>query len=916
MYIDRLYIRDFGIFNDALLDNLSPEIVIIGGKNRAGKTTLFNVLKNISYGFLKGDNLPDAKFKYYVEAAIKDKLDIYNIKVEGYKNPYIEENTKTDSLYGIDRYTYQQLFCISLKELNQILGEDEKLQSVLLGAGLNDVVKLPAIISELRKDAEKVGGKQGNPDTKMFKAYSKNIKELALLRDNILKERQEFLKLKSKLTEVSSNILEKKSIIKLLKRDIKVISLIKNTYEDYIKFKELNNILNNEENVFIINKYKKYSLDRVESLKNDYISITEEYEKINDTFKSIEESIDKKSLIKNIKFIKYYFKELSGLREKYTNYILIKSSNSKEKNSIIAEINNLNPNLKGNIEGIMSINCNFLSINKLAANIDESITLETTYNNLTKEINNLKYEKQLLLYKNGNHNIELNNMDKILFLLILFIWLCLTLINTYKFGGKFKYIYMIFTLFIMGYICYFIISNLKLKTSNIVKTINNIDRSIREKETEFSKINNKKNKIEKIFSVYKENLKLDKNFTKEGIIRYLESVQGVQKSITTFNYNISRENDIKSDLDIVINQIGSVLDKIYKNKNFIKSLSYDKLFNELEKLTVYSKIAEKYNSCLFKKEKIEKVIKEYLYLEHTVDIKTIYEYIDNIQIYTNLNEIRLNKEKLSYSLKNNFKSEIGRESIKGKDTYTEIEKIFSRYTDISEINSEYENLKYRLDTSEEKLKFLEERSQEIKYKLNTMENSKRLETIQKDIIENRKDLKPLAERYAVSKVAAFILENVYEDFINRAQNTILQSSSEIFSYITNGEYSKILPSNDLREMDFKTLLSNGTINESSITLSTATKEQLFLAVRLSRIKDIKPLPIVLDDSLVNFDIMHLKATINIIKELSKRNQIFIFTCHGELVELMHCESCNVQYWKVDNGKFILSNRRELSNYLS
>lgn len=74
------------------------------------------------------------------------------------------------------------------------------------------------------------------------------------------------------------------------------------------------------------------------------------------------------------------------------------------------------------------------------------------------------------------------------------------------------------------------------------------------------------------------------------------------------------------------------------------------------------------------------------------------------------------------------------------------------------------------------------------------------------------------------------------------------------------------------------------------------------------------MPIIIDDSLVNFDSKSLKSTIKILKELSKRNQIFILTCHSKLIELIE-EDKSVQYIKLNAGEFSHIGRKELIEYL-
>ena len=179
MKIKRLYIEDFGILRNQILEDLHPGIVVIGGLNRAGKTTLMQVLRYLGYGFPQSGQLPPATNKHKAEAdIILDSGDIYNISLSGYGQPVLkripltEEKTLNDEIinvediFGIDDFTYRQLFTITLDELNRNYGisdhEKRKLQSILLGAGFKDILLLPQLKDEFYKEGDRIGGKRGS----------------------------------------------------------------------------------------------------------------------------------------------------------------------------------------------------------------------------------------------------------------------------------------------------------------------------------------------------------------------------------------------------------------------------------------------------------------------------------------------------------------------------------------------------------------------------------------------------------------------------------------------------------------------------------------------------------------------------------------------------------------------------------
>jgi len=177
-------------------------------------------------------------------------------------------------------------------------------------------------------------------------------------------------------------------------------------------------------------------------------------------------------------------------------------------------------------------------------------------------------------------------------------------------------------------------------------------------------------------------------------------------------------------------------------------------------------------------------------------------------------------------------------------------------------------------------------------------------------------LRGLAERYAVNKSVYFILKKLRERIISRAEDELLSPAADILARITENEYQAIQTADNLEDAEFRTLLSDGSSFDSVGHLSRGTMEQLFLSVRLSRIKEIEPpLPLVIDDSLVNFDRNHLYNAADVISELGETHQIFILSCHPHFAEFLDALSDNIQYWKLDKGSFSKSSAAEVIEHL-
>lgn len=81
-------------------------------------------------------------------------------------------------------------------------------------------------------------------------------------------------------------------------------------------------------------------------------------------------------------------------------------------------------------------------------------------------------------------------------------------------------------------------------------------------------------------------------------------------------------------------------------------------------------------------------------------------------------------------------------------------------------------------------------------------------------------------------------------------------------------------------------------------LSQATKEQLYLAIRFAVIQMLHGelrLPIIIDDSFVNFDEERLEEIMVLLQEIRRENQVIFFTCHKQLSKYFSKEEQHMLY---------------------
>jgi uncharacterized protein YhaN len=136
--------------------------------------------------------------------------------------------------------------------------------------------------------------------------------------------------------------------------------------------------------------------------------------------------------------------------------------------------------------------------------------------------------------------------------------------------------------------------------------------------------------------------------------------------------------------------------------------------------------------------------------------------------------------------------------------------------------------------------------------------------------------------WARRKLAAAVLERVVERYRSKHQGPVLSRASELFARLTLGRFSRLEVSMvELRLECIEAADGKGLELEQ---LSRGTRSQLFLALKLASLEQYlqsaPPLPLVLDDVLVEWDDERSRVALEVLAEFSERTQILLFTHHG------------------------------------
>ncbi|HEY0135581.1 MAG TPA: AAA family ATPase, partial [Nannocystis sp.] len=150
----------------------------------------------------------------------------------------------------------------------------------------------------------------------------------------------------------------------------------------------------------------------------------------------------------------------------------------------------------------------------------------------------------------------------------------------------------------------------------------------------------------------------------------------------------------------------------------------------------------------------------------------------------------------------------------------------------------------------------------------------------------KSELEEQIDRYLLVHLAERVLDRVTDRYARENQPAILQYTSELLARITEGRHLRVVVQPETRSL--ATVDRQGQLRQPG-DLSTGTREQMFLAQRLAYILDhcdrSEPLPVIMDDVLVNFDDARAAASLATLRDAARATQVILLTCHRRWLEI-------------------------------
>lgn len=177
---------------------------------------------------------------------------------------------------------------------------------------------------------------------------------------------------------------------------------------------------------------------------------------------------------------------------------------------------------------------------------------------------------------------------------------------------------------------------------------------------------------------------------------------------------------------------------------------------------------------------------------------------------------------------------------------------------------------------------------EINNKLKAMDGSAKAAEATEMMEQELAKIRRLAEQFARLKLASKILQQEIERYREEHQDPVLKIASGYFADLTLNSFACLKADvDDNGDPILVGIRADGKFTKVE-GMSDGARDQLYLALRLAslewRLEHSEPMPFIVDDILINFDDERSRATLKVLADLGKKNQVILFTHHRQIAD--------------------------------
>lgn len=204
----------------------------------------------------------------------------------------------------------------------------------------------------------------------------------------------------------------------------------------------------------------------------------------------------------------------------------------------------------------------------------------------------------------------------------------------------------------------------------------------------------------------------------------------------------------------------------------------------------------------------------------------------------------------------------------------------------TEKQTELANLRSKISSVHENINHLQGKAAEIKVKMENLANSTAVFEEKQKLANLKTKLKNLSVEYLADLFTAKWLSRALDLASNERFPKMLVTAKEYLRLLTDNRYNNI-------EIGKKITVTRFDGKKIEVQyLSRGTSEQLYFALKLAFVQQIRDeinLPILIDDSFVNFDDHRVDEIEKLLQAIARNNQVLIFTAQTSLVDKLRIQ---------------------------
>jgi len=200
--------------------------------------------------------------------------------------------------------------------------------------------------------------------------------------------------------------------------------------------------------------------------------------------------------------------------------------------------------------------------------------------------------------------------------------------------------------------------------------------------------------------------------------------------------------------------------------------------------------------------------------------------------------------------------------------------------DLDTFERELTNFQEKKRELEEALKVHIDERGGLRRQIEDMEHNEETSSLRLDFHAKREQLGHLSRSWAIHTLAHTLVEEARRYYERERQPGVIAEAEKIFAGVTDNHYTHVRAPLDGSGVYIQT--DRGERRDLG-ELSRGTAEQLYFAIRLGLIREFgrstEPLPVIMDDIMVNFDKHRAQQTVQALAEFARNHQVILLTCH-------------------------------------